>query len=756
MFIERIIGKAPLLGCAALILSSIPPLCALPSAAAEISASADTTNLTTGPTLGEIVVTAEKHEERLQDVPIPVTAISGESLASNNQTRLEDFYQQIPGLTIAPGSFTGSVVAIRGITTGAGTNASTVGVMIDGMPFGSSLHLIVPDFDPGDLARVEVLRGPQGTLYGTSSMGGLLNFVTNDPSTDAIKGRVEAGTNTVHNGSGLGYTFRGSVNVPVTGDLALRLSAFTRLDPGYIDNPVTHVDGINQDRADGVHFAALWKPSDALSVKLSALYQVIKGDGTSDVNVVTPGYVGPPLGDLQQNYIPSVGPYEKEASAYSLVVNDKIGRVALTSITEYNVFAFRDSSDATYGLGGFTEFGVPGTGFTGFGVAGTPLLSNSRTEKYTEEFRISAPIVQGLEGLLGLFYTNEFQSAAQILQAENATTGQIVGQTLFTPFPSTYEEYAVFSDLTYHFTDQFDLQVGGRISKINQTFNESYFGVYDLCCTPTSPYTQPPEAAKSTPFTYLLTPRYKVSQDFMVYARVASGYRAGGTNSAGLGVPPSYQPDKTKDYEIGAKGDVLDHRVSFDASVYYIDWKNIQLGLSNPKTEIGYTGNAGGAKSEGVELSVQLRPVTGLNLAAWVVYNEAVLTEPLPPGPPGGSSYGVPGDALPYSSRWSGNLALDQDFPLTSVLTGFAGATMSYVGAREDGFTDSPARQYLPPYARTDLRAGLKYDLWTANLYANNVADRRGVISGGLGEGLPTHFFEIQPRTIGISVTRTF
>ena len=135
----------------------------------------------------------------------------------------------------------------------------------------------MPDFDPGDLQRIEVLRGPQGTLYGASSVGGLLNFVTVDPSPAGVSGRLEAGGNSVQNGSELGYTFRGSVNVPLSSDFAVRASAFTREDPGYIDDPVLDLKGVNEDRASGGHLAALWQPSETFSLKLSALYQKIKG-----------------------------------------------------------------------------------------------------------------------------------------------------------------------------------------------------------------------------------------------------------------------------------------------------------------------------------------------------------------------------------------------------------------------------------------------------------------------------------------------
>src|SRR6202012_4446346 len=175
-----------------------------------------------------------------QDVPVPVTAIRADKLISDNQVRLQDYFTSVPGLSYAPNN-QNQYVTIRGITTGGFSNP-TVGVVIDDVPFGASNALgggqVIPDFDPGDLARVEVLRGPQGTLYGASSMGGLLKFVTVDPSTDGVSGRVEAGVSDVSHGAELGYNVRGSINVPLSDTFAMRASAFTREDPGYVDNPV--------------------------------------------------------------------------------------------------------------------------------------------------------------------------------------------------------------------------------------------------------------------------------------------------------------------------------------------------------------------------------------------------------------------------------------------------------------------------------------------------------------------------------------
>jgi outer membrane receptor protein involved in Fe transport len=213
-------------------------------------------------------------------------------------------------------------------------------------------------------------------------------------------------------------------------------------------------------------------------------------------------------------------------------------------------------------------------------------------------------------------------------------------------------------------------------------------------------------------------------------------------------------PDKTKNYEIGVKGDVLNHLLSYDASIYYIDWKDIQITLIDPVDSTGYGANGGGAKSEGVELSLEARPVTGLTISSWVTFDEAELTESLGAD---STAYGPAGSRLPFGTRWSGNLSLKQDFPITGSLTGFAGGTVSYVGDRVGAFLgDATPRQDYPGYVRADIRGGLNYGQWTGNLYVNNLADRRGVTGGGLGTTPVFAFDYIQPRTVGVSLIARF
>jgi len=704
-----------------------------------------------GPTpLQEVIVTAQKRAERLQDVPVPVTALEADSLRESNQLRLQDYYSNVPGLSFTTNVGGAANLSIRGITTGNGTNP-TVGITIDGVPYGSSSALAnaginVPDIDPSDLQRIEVLRGPQGTLYGASSIGGLLQYVTLEPSTQALSGRIEAGIDSVHNGAELGYTFRGAINVPLSDTLAVRASAFTRRDAGYVDNPTLGLDGVNKANVQGGHVAALWRPTDILSVKLTALLQDSTGSGNSYANVQ------PGSGTLQQSFIPGAGAYQLSARLYTATVKASLPGFDITSISGYGANRVLQLLDASSYNGFFTDglFGIPTSAGRGA----------YRTNKFTEELRFSSNTNQRIEWLIAGFYTHEVSPTDQEFTAapDVVNTPATLAGPLFADynFPSKFAEYALFADLTAHFTDHFDVQFGGRESTNHQIYNETDSGP----AIPTffdgypSPLVAPTIHTHDSAFTYLVTPRYKFSEDLMLYARLASGYRPGGPNpdATVFGFPARYGADKTLNYEIGLKGDAFDRMLSFDASVYYIDWKDIQLSVSDPTSGFVFYTNAGRAHSKGVELSAQLRPYRGLTLAGWISLNDATLTEDFPST---AGSVGLAGDRLPYSSRFSANLSLEQELPLTADLSAFGGASVNYIGQRYGDFLSvyaTTSRVVYPGYAQTNLHAGVRENSWTVNFYLNNATDRRGVtfIDPSLGQG----YIYIQPRTVGVSVSK--
>lgn len=687
-----------------------------------------------------VVITAQKRSERLLDVPVPVTALDAEALSQNDQVLLRDYYASVPGLLLSPNVIGAQTLAIRGITTG-GFTIPTIGVMVDDSPVLSAIQPVnqVPEIDPGDLARVEVLRGPQGTLYGANTMGGLIKFVTKDPSPDEYSGRIEAGTSRIYNGPDPGYNLRGSANIPLSSTAAIRVSGFTRQDPGYVDDPAYNLTGLGEGESYGGRVCALWQPSGDFSTKFNAMLQHDSANDNTEV------YKLPGLGDLQNNEVPESGAYWREVQLYSATINYKAGSADLTSVTSYLTSKQRIGLDDSSGYGYISQ--------QYYGVGGFDTVQLGNLHKVSQELRLTLPLGKKFQWLLGGFYTQESVPGDQAYYAANAQTGQIVALEALYRAPSHYREYSGFTDLTYHITDRLDLQIGGRESSFRETSLNTTTGplALQIIGEPAPALNIYPEI-KENAVTYLLSPSFKISPDVLLYARIASGFRPGGANFPGPGVPIEFNPDKTKNYEIGLKGDFLDRAFSLDASVYYVDWNDIQINLTSALGN-SYNANGGRSKSDGVELSATSRPVTGLSISAWFDYDDAVLTQAFPAS---STSFGLTGDRLPLSSRYSGNLSLDQRFVLSNRLTGFIGATASYVGDRIGVFTQSEVRQTYPAYTKTDLHAGVEDDSWTLNLYVNNVADVRGELSGGIGYYHPFSFIYITPRTVGMSLTKVF
>lgn len=763
-----------------------------PSSAVGTTTQSSSSTPERGAELQEVIVTAQKRAERQLDVPVAMTVLNPQTLAENGQDRMIDYFSTVPGLTLNAGSGGPGTqyLVIRGLSVGLAQNP-TVATVIDDIPVGSSTYgqsygaQTEPDLDPSDLKQIEVLRGPQGTLYGAESLGGLIKYVTADPSTEGFAGRVEASGVDIPDG-GLGYAVRGAANVPVSDQFAVRASAFYREDPGYIDYLTTLVPpppnvvpptgyelakrNFNSSDTYGGRLSALWRPSEDFSLKLGAMFEETNGDA-SQVN--SNSMMQFPQGDLNVTGLPGSSQFSTELQFYSAVLTAKVAGLDFTSLTGYSIDELQN----------YTDISGSGNGVAGFLAQGTGLLgltqqNHVQDDKLSQEIRLSSSVGR-VDWLIGGFYTHEnTPDGYGDLYAADLTTGAL-GPAVFNSVTTllTFTEYAAFTDMTAHFTDRFDLQVGGRESWHRQDEQAEITGPDAKLFYGVPVEVEPEYRANGNAFTYLVTPSYKISPDVMAYARVASGYRIGGYNTANsieivAGVPPTYAPDKTTNYELGIKGELFDRTVSFDVAAYYIDWSDFQITLSKPVVlvpgqapgAVSYTGNAGNAKSEGVEFSVTARPMQGLTVAAEGAYNDAALTQDIPAS---SSAYGKAGDPLPYSMRFSGGLVVSQDIHLTSRWTGSIGGAVNYVDSRPYEFVSAPAagqqpapRLEFPSYTRFDLRSGVRDESWLFNFYINNVSDRRGVVgtfqSSALGVVGGYYATVIQPRTIGLSVTKTF
>lgn len=715
------------------------------------------------PVIQEVIVTAEKRAERLQDVPVPVSAISASDLTQNNKTRLDDYFSEVPGLTYWGDGFFG-IPTIRGLSTGAGVLNPTVAFSVDDVPFGAATanggSYFVPELDANDLERIEVLRGPQGALYGGNSIGGLIKYVTVDPSTAAFSWSGQAGISNVSNGDGASYNVSGAVNVPLRDTVAVRASAYTHSNAGFIDNPVLNLRGVNSKQTTGSRVSALWSPSEQLAVKLGVIYQRFEQDGQDQVQFRIPLFPGSPvrgsyqrgtpLGDLEQDMILGAGRRTTELWAYSANIHGTLGAADLTSITGYLQREMFDSSQ-------FVDFSpvYEPTTVRAFGVApgstGNITQRDYTFRKFSQELRLVVPLAERIEWLLGAFYTEESGPHAINTLAAYPDTGVIVGNNYAVLLEAPYTETAVFTNITVHFTPQFDVQVGGRGTRIRAEYGRVEGGPLITFRGITPPLVSR-SVLEDDNFTYLFTPRYKFSQHLMAYIRIASGFRPGAPNPGTLvEALQEVAPDKTKNYEIGFKADAFDSRLSVDTSVYYIDWEAVQLQAVS--TGVPYLFNGRGARSQGIELAVQVRPSDGLNISGWVALNDAVFTEPLPAT---SIHRAAKGDRLPGGARVSAHLSAEQEFYLGRELTGSVGASINYLGDRMGNLTPTPPRQVYDAYTTADVHVGVRYNQWSARLFATNITDRRALIAGGLGIAPFISAFGINPpRLIGLNFSKS-
>ena len=705
--------------------------------------------------LAEVVVTAQKRSERLLSVAAPVTALTSATLDRMEAVRLDDYAALAPGLNLFGTREGDAQLVVRGITTGS-SNSTTTATYIDDSPFGSSTtHALggslALDLDPGSLQRIEVLRGPQGTLYGASALGGIVKYVTVPPSLTEFGGRVELDGSMV-DGGGQGYGVRGMLSGPlIANTLGFTLSAFDRRDPGYIDNPNLDQRNVNSTRVDGGRAALLWQPSDGFSANLSILAQDTHGNGSSyewlDANLT------PVDGGLKQYFFIDQ-PLERQSRLYSLTLNDDMGWGTMTSITSYQSEKYHEVVDTTTYYSPVLQF-ILGIDDPNLGVY---LPDRVDLNKITQEVRIASPSSNRLEWQGGVFFTHESSDYSQSLNAFNIPDRQplSLGVDLYNGNDSaTYREEAVFGDVTYHFTPHFDVLAGLRYSANQQSDVFPSGGLLAGGTTTVS------GTSSDHSVTYLLTPKYKFDDNNMLYARVASGYRPGGPNDTlaalvAAGVPATYKPDTLTNFEIGYKALFFDRTLTLDLSAFDIHWHHIQIGET-----IGgvfTTGNGSDARSSGFEAAFTWAPVHGLNVTANLAYTDAHLTDDAP------GINGVAGDRLPDSPKYAANVATDYDFPITGAVGAFVGASYHYQGNRVTDFvTSSPPgyqRPVLPAYSTVDLRSGVNHGGFEFTLYVKNLGNEHGLnyLTSTMLDGIspPYAASVIQPRTVGLSLVQRF
>lgn len=721
------------------------------------------------PKLEEIIVTAEKRSENLLEVPMAISVVSSERLAQLQVNSLVDLDSFVPGLTIASAGAPGlQTIVLRGLSSGAGqAGGPTVATYIDELPVSGITSTERSgtsgiDLQPYDVAQVEVLKGPQGTLYGSSTLAGLIKYRLIEP--DLRRVDIVAGTSTEYiDSSGKpGWSVHGAVSLPlVTDTLAVRLSGFKKDVAGYIDNVQLGLNNVNSLSESGGIGSVLWRPIEALTVKATVLAQ--------DQNM--PNWAGT---DVDPNTQQPIFGWLKEATHFlqptwnqvrnsALTVNWDVGFATLTSATGYS--SFRDEQTFDYSSLGIYCSPTAFPGNTGcpnypYPNALVKWFNWDRVYRFTQEMRLASPENQRIQWIIGGYYTREKGGEVEYLPSFTPS-----GQQLPSPqndiidgpvFSQVLSEVAAFGNLTFKITDRWDITAGERYSRYRISDNLSQqagvLGGCGLADNGLCPLIVIPGGSAGVNV-WMGNIRFHLSDDTLLYVRASTGYQPGffyaPLTPAQSGV---VRPSKTTNYEVGFKGRFLDGRLELDAAGFYIDWKDIQFDELTSQG-LQYPTNGGTARSTGAELTTIYELIKGLRFTGTLAYTDARLTEDVFSSP--GVIQGNNGDQLLQAPLWTSSVSLDYQGPLTQDLSLLSGVSYLYRDKVDNQFAGSGQPYEQGPQNKVNFYTGIGVRNLTVKLYATNVTNDRAYSGVSYGANY-TSYVPIQPRTIGISADYKF
>jgi iron complex outermembrane recepter protein len=705
--------------------------------------------------LEEIVVTASRREEALQNVALSVTVLDVGKFTDAGLTGLTDILTYVPGVSVIDSGrpFFNSVY-IRGINS---VLAAGVVSYIDEIPFGSSTVYTSPTPLDGtllDLDTLNVLKGPQGTLYGASSLGGIMKFNTREASLDEWTGNVSSNLSSTKRG-GLNQLHRLNLNGPLVGDtLGLSLTGFWQDKTGYIDNVSIPRNEWDDYEYYGGSGSLRWAASDRLEVTVQGLYQnsTLEGAATVQANYaedqLMPGIgAAEPWFGRYQTGEADINPSEYEASVLGLNVDYEFDFGTLTYVGSTQEMMFVQTMDLTVPFAAFADLFFP---------ANAPhtqalFVGDLGFDKTTQELRLTSDSGQQFEWIVGAYYTDEDGHNIQRLDTIPAEP-----DFFFANFPSNYKEWSLFATGTWYFTQDFDASLGVRYADYS---NDVELAAVGPLIAPL-PFSEIEDEVTN----FLLNLRYRSGENVSWYGRVASGYRPGGANFLLLdtmGNPltnPFIEPDSLWSYEVGVKGSSQDGRLGYDLNVFYIDWKDYIVNATVGGVNVA--GNAERAISQGAEASLTFAASESLTVRANLSYTNAELAADEP------DLGGRDGDQLPSSPELQGLVDFEYRFDLFN-LPAYVGAAWRYKDSMPvgfDGFTDSMGvfhppsapRVILDSYSLVDLRGGFVAGPVDIGLYVTNALDEWAWANftptfAGASNGTPT-----RPRTVGAVVRWNF
>lgn len=754
--------------CAIALFSNAPAMAqdAAPSAAAETADTADQS---------EIVVTATRREERIRDVPISITAFQQEELTEKGIVGYEGIARETPGVVLNRPTQNFNNFTARGIATN-GYNAnlqSSVAVYIDELPVSTIGNTTVVDPNLFDMERVEFLRGPQGTLFGSGSLSGALRILNKNPDLDEfdVSALVDFG---LTGSDSLRQRYNVMLNAPIVTDkLGVRAVGFYRHEEGYLDNVGTGKHNSNTLVDWGGRAIALWRPTDRLSIRLLGSFE--------DSDPKDSSLTSPSLG-REKRISDQPDRFTGKQTIINGTLEYEFDFARLTSSTTYSDFDQRFYVDLAGTFPAQPAF--PGAPIA-FG-----LDADAFDKVYVQETRLVSSLNGPIQFVVGGFYLKRrrdvdyyYRSSLEFLQ-ERGLTGlpDQYYQKQFTHQIS--KEIAGFGELTYRFSDRFWLTGGMRYGSTSaQGFTEAggylatafgfnYF-TYALLNIPVNFNTFTPYAAtegvkaKASKPSWKASATFKPNDDWTTYATFATGFRAPIVNAfAGRAslvdptdiiIPFGATSDKLKSYEIGAKGRLLDGKLTVNAAAYWIDWSNIQAQANRVSDSVQFATNIGAARSRGVELEVGIIPAPDAFIGLNAAYNDSKITKLSP------TEAAISGAVLGHrlsAPRLQGSIYGSYGIELGNDTKGTFAVNLQYVGPYNSSFPNTPGKPTLPlstfgrtdGYVNTNVSFTAKRRELSAQLYVENLFDDHSVVYIHPEAFLASRFGTLRPRTVGIRI----
>lgn len=750
--------------------------------------------------LEEIVVTATKRSSSIQDVPFSINAQTQRDIERAGATNLEEIARNVAGLSIqnlGPGQ---SQVAIRGVSAGQIVRdqpgvKEQVGIYVDESVI--SLSLFTPDLDFYDLNRVETLRGPQGTLFGSGSIGGTIRYITNQPNLEEASGGIEVNLNTISDGEEAGHV-KGFVNAPFAdGKAAFRGTVYHTEYGGFIDSvgPAGGED-VNSGSRTGGRFAVTYQPNEKLTITPRLIIQNIETDGNNrseTFNVLAAG-AGVALNEREQFLVANEA-FEDDTIIADLNATYSFNGFDLTSVssfTDREITVSRDGSALTNGV----LFGLVGLDPNAVGILPSNLVDTTDLQQFTQEYRLSSNTDSPLQWVAGVFYSDTDRDYAQRLPTPG--TDAIFGSSADpangfpsdSPFnsniPYELEQISVFGEINYAINERTELTIGGRFYDFEETrvittggaFANGDNGVVDV--------------TESDGFNPRVLISYDANENITYNAQISEGFRLGGVNdplnlpicspedAAIFGGFQDYDDETLVNYEVGVKGDY--GNIQFNAAAYYADISDLQATLDAGTCSSRVVFNVPDASAAGVEFELKAKPTERWDVSVAASFLEAEFGSTVADGDGNVLAGLEDGNRLPSVPEFSA--AVSTRYTMPSNLFGQSGSlffsgNVQFVGDRitQPGDQVAGAGDFtpitalgvadgapfsldleLPSYEIVNVNAGFETENWSAIVYINNLSDENALLSFDreLGGAARTAFRTNQPRTVGVTFRHAF